>query len=84
MSTTTKKGVEEARNQLPALLESAEAGRATVITRRGKPVAALVPIEEFNAAGKQMSLVSLKGSGRGLWGRDPAKTIDALRDEWER
>jgi hypothetical protein len=31
-----------------------------------------------------MSLVSLKGSGRGLWGRDPAKTIDALRDEWER
>lgn len=84
MSTFTKKGAEEARSQLPSLLESAERGQATVITKHGKPVAALVPIGDFNAAGKQMSLVPLKGSGSGLWGPDAAKTIDVLRDEWER
>jgi len=83
MVTISKKGSEKARKQLPALLESAERGRATVTTRHGKAVAALVPIEAFDAAGKQMRLVALKGSGRGLWGRDPAKSIDALRDEWE-
>ncbi|MGQ0533811.1 MAG: type II toxin-antitoxin system Phd/YefM family antitoxin [Caulobacteraceae bacterium] len=84
MATISRKGAEEARNQLPSLLEFAERGRATVITKHGKAVAALVPIEDFNAVGKQMSLVPLKGSGRGLWGKDPAKTIDALRDEWDR
>ena len=84
MATISKKGAEEARNQLPSLLEAAEKGRATVITKHGKPVAALVPIEDFNAASEQMSLVTLRGSGRGLWGADAAKTIDALRDEWER
>lgn len=84
MAKITKKGAEEARNQLPSLLESAERGSATVITKHGKPVAALVPIEDFNPASKQMSLVPLKGTGRGLWGADPAKTIGALRDEWDR
>lgn len=84
MATIPKKGAEEARNQLPALLEAAARGRATVITKHGKAIAALVPIEDFDAAKRQMSLVPLRGSGRGLWGRDAAKTIDALRDEWER
>ena len=50
MATISKKGAEEARNQLPSLLEAAERGRATVITKHGKPVAALVPIEDFKAA----------------------------------
>ena len=40
-----RKGAEEARNQLPDLLEAAEKGRSTIITRHGRPVAALVPIE---------------------------------------
>ncbi len=84
MAIVTKKGAEEARNQLPSLLEAAESGHATVITKRGKPVAALVPYDEYDGAGQQMSVVSLRGSGRGLWGKDPAKTIKALRDEWDR
>lgn len=84
MVTISKKGAEEARNQLPALLEAAEQGRATVITRRGKAVAALVPIEDFNGGTQQMSLASLEGTGRGLWGKDAARTIDEMRDEWER
>jgi prevent-host-death family protein len=84
MSKIPTKGAEEARNQLPSLLESAERGRATVITKHGKPVAALVPIGDFDAHAKQMSLTPLRGSGKGFWGKDPAKTIDELRDEWER
>jgi prevent-host-death family protein len=40
-----RKGAEEARNQLPDLLEAAERGRSTIITKHGRPVAALVPIE---------------------------------------
>ena len=39
-----RKGAEEARNELRDLLTAAEKGRATIITRHGRPVAALVPI----------------------------------------
>jgi prevent-host-death family protein len=84
MAKISKKGAEEARNQLPSLLEAAERGETTVITKHGKPVAALVPIEQLNATTKQMSLLPLKGSGRGLWGPDSTKTIREMRDEWER
>jgi prevent-host-death family protein len=84
MATISKKGAEEARNQLPSLLDAAERGETTVITKHGKPVAALVPIEQLNVTTKQMSLLPLKGSGRGLWGPDSTKTIDDMRDEWER
>ena len=36
-------GVSEARNELSALLDRVERGEAVIITRRGKPVARLVP-----------------------------------------
>jgi prevent-host-death family protein len=84
MAKIPTKGAEEARNQLPSLLEAAERGRATIITKRGKPVAALVPIGDFKAGKKQLSLVPLEGTGRGLWGEDSTKTIDEMREEWER
>jgi hypothetical protein len=32
--------------------------------------------------GATTSLLDLKGSGKGLWGNHPAKTIQADRDEW--
>jgi prevent-host-death family protein len=38
-----RKGAEDARNQLPRLLEAAEEGQSTVITKRGRPVTALIP-----------------------------------------
>lgn len=41
--------VPEARAQLAALINRAEAGDATVITRDGAPVAALVPIHAYEA-----------------------------------
>ena len=36
-------GVFDAKNRLTALLDEVEAGREIVITRRGRPVARLVP-----------------------------------------
>lgn len=84
MSTTARKGVEEARNQLPKLIEAAEAGHATVITRHGRAVAALVPLEDYEAPSRQQSLLSIAATGRGLWGRNSGRTIAGLRDEWSR
>jgi prevent-host-death family protein len=79
-----RKGAEEARNQLPNLLEAAEQGRSTIITRHGRPVAALVPIEAYGVAARQQSLVPVEASGRGLWGKASAPTLRRLRDEWSR
>jgi prevent-host-death family protein len=82
--TMRRKGAEEARNQLPDLLEAAEKGRSTIITRHGKPVAALVPVDRDGNAARQQSLLPVAGSGRGLWGKSGARGIHALRDEWSR
>ena len=84
MSTVRRKGAEEARNQLPELLDAAEKGRSTIITRHGRPVAALVPIEAHGTTVRQASLMTVAGTGRGLWGRSSARTLRKLRDEWSR
>ncbi|MGA7485735.1 MAG: type II toxin-antitoxin system Phd/YefM family antitoxin [Xanthobacteraceae bacterium] len=84
MSATRRRGVEEARNQLPDLLDAAEKGQPTIITRHGRPVAALMPIEAYGAALRQEPLTPLAGSGRGLWGKDSTRTLRRLRDEWSR
>jgi prevent-host-death family protein len=81
---TLRKGAEEARNRLPELLDAAENGESTIITRRGRPVAALVPITALGAATAQQPLTPWQGSGRGLWGKDSARTVRRLRDEWDR
>jgi prevent-host-death family protein len=79
-----RKGAQEVRNELPDLLAAAEKGQATIITRHGRPVAALVPISAYGSSVRQPPLVPLKGSGRGLWGRNSTKTIRQIRDEWSR
>ena len=84
MGRSRSKGAEQARNQLPELLAAAESGRSTVITKHGRPVAALVPIDEFTGDNRQLPLLPLRGSGRGLWGDDSTRTIRGLRDEWSR
>src|SRR5215472_11394774 len=63
MSATSRKGAEEARNQLPDLLEAAEKGRSTIITKHGRPVAVLVPLQDYDAKGGQQPLVPLWGPG---------------------
>ncbi|MDX6355327.1 MAG: hypothetical protein QOF98_2230 [Streptomyces sp.] len=41
--------VREARSHLAEVIDKAVAGEATVITRNGEPVAALIPIDEWEA-----------------------------------
>ncbi len=84
MAKPVRKGAEEARNQLPDLLAAAESGRSTVITKHGRPVAAIVPIDEFTGGQRQQPLLPLKGSGEGLWGKDSTGTLRDLREEWNR
>ncbi len=84
MDRTPRKGAEEARNQLPDLLAAAEQGRSTIITRHGRPVAALVPIGAYDPSVRQQPLLPLAGSGRGLWGKSSTRTLRRLRGEWER
>jgi prevent-host-death family protein len=84
MARVVRKGAEEARSQLPDLLIAAEKGRSTIITRHGKPVAALVPIDAYDSAVRQEPLLPLAGTGRGLWGKDSSRTVRKLRDEWDR
>jgi prevent-host-death family protein len=77
------KGAEQARQQLPAILSAAAAGRVTMITRHGREVAAVVPAAAARTA-KPASLLALAGSGRDLWGADSRKAVARLRDEWKR
>ena len=80
---STAKGAEEARQQLPAILADAAAGRTTIVTRHGHAVAAIVPVSQAKSR-KPASLLALAGSGKGLWGKESATVIDKLRGEWGR
>lgn len=84
MTKPVRKGAEEARNQLPDLLAAAEKGRSTVITKHGRPVAAIVPMSDFTDSNRQQPLLPLKGSGVGLWGENSTRTLHDLRNEWNR
>jgi prevent-host-death family protein len=74
----TQKGAEEARNQLPHLIAEAAQGRSTIITKHGRAVAALVPIDAFEAAVRQAPLTPAAGTGRGLWGKSSDLAKGAL------
>lgn len=84
MTRVRRTGAEEARINLPRLLEAAEKGRSTVITKHGRDVAAIVPAKALKATVRQESILPLVGSGKGLWGKNSTQTIRKLRDEWER
>jgi len=74
-------GAEEARTLLPELIERAQRGERSVITKRGKPYAEVVPVGSTNGK-PRLSILSLAGTGQGLWGPDSRKTVKRLRDEW--
>jgi prevent-host-death family protein len=84
MGKIMTRGAEEARNQLPQLLDAAAAGRTTLITRRGEAVAAIIPAEELQTHSRQRSLYDLRGTGNGLWGARSKQTIAKLKEEWGR
>ncbi len=77
------KGAEAARQQLPSVLAAAALGTTTLITRHGREIAAVVPVAAVKSK-TTISLLSLAGSGRGLWGSDVGAEIIRLRDEWNR
>ncbi len=79
-------GLEQARIQLPSIVANAHSGVTSVITRHGKPYAAVVPIQSLDkprgSRPAASSLLALRGTGKGLWGHDVGATIAKLRDEW--
>lgn len=73
-------GTEEARKRFAELIERAERGGVALIARRGKLAAAIVPPGRA-AAPRGPSLTSLRGTGKGLWGRSVRRYLSKLRDE---
>jgi prevent-host-death family protein len=65
----------EAKNSLSALLERAERGEEIVITRRGRPVAKLVPFRETR------NVERARDAARRL--REQAKAMKLGRFDWE-
>lgn len=67
-------GVEEARRRLPELLQRAQAGETSLISRHGRPVAALGPLGGRTTTDPVLRqrhlqrLLNLRGSGTGCWG----------------
>jgi len=86
MLTVARYGLEQARIQLPAIVANAHAGIHSVITKHGKPYAAVVPHQELRAlqasVDRSSGILVLRGTGRGLWGTSAAQTVAELRDEW--
>ncbi len=82
MPADTSYGIEQARMQLPAITAKAHAGVSSIITKHGKPYAAVVPIGDMHQGNRQSGILALRGTGKGLWGKHPGKTIAALRGEW--
>lgn len=73
-------GVEESRAQLPSILRSAHlGGTVTIVTKRGVPYAAVVPV--LQAVREAPKLAELRGSAEGCL-RDAGRFVEGLRDEW--
>ncbi len=77
-----KLGAEAARKRLPELIDRASTGEISIISKRGIPMAAIVPLEQSRSA-EIGGLMKHRGTGRGLWGDKVATRIDQLREEWE-
>jgi prevent-host-death family protein len=59
-------GVFEARNRLTALLDEVENGGEVIITRRGRPIARLAPLESgFNRAKARAAADGLRAASKG-------------------
>ena len=72
-------GVEETRTRLASLLEAANQGAVTVVTKRGVPYAAIVPVSK--ALGDGPTLSALRGSAKGCYG-NVREFVDRFRDDW--
>ncbi len=83
MQPATHIGLEQARSELPRLVTQAQAGTSAVITRHGRPCAALVPLEQLQKKARPGGLLALRGTGAGLWGPNVGRAVSKLRNEWD-
>ena len=75
-------GIEQGRNTLPQLALRAFGGEPSVLTKHGKPYAAIVPLDMVrHAPAGNSSFLALRGTGKGLWGDAPAQMVAQMRDE---
>lgn len=85
MNTTY--GLEQARAHLPHIAADALAGHTSVITRHGKPMAAVVPVSLLRAQSsgrvRKGGILGLRGTGQGVWPLGAAGVVAGLRDEWQ-
>ena len=82
MKPVMKQGAEVARKRFPTLVEQAARGESTIITKHGKPYAALVPVSYLKENKVGVDIRALRGSGKGLWGRSVQRTLRSMREEW--
>ncbi|MRD47426.1 Prevent-host-death protein [Caenimonas koreensis DSM 17982] len=82
MRATRTLGLEEGRKQLPQLAALAHAGEGSLLTKHGKPYAAIVSPDLLVKSRRKSALLSLRGTGKGLWGKSAAKYVAELRDDW--
>ncbi len=75
-------GLEVGRSTLPELASRANAGEPSLLTRHGKPYAAIMPPDAVSKARPRARFLALRGTGKGLWGPSPAAEIAQIRDEW--
>ena len=81
-TSMTTVGIEQGRNTLPQLALRAFGGEASVLTKHGKPYAAIVPLDMVKQAQRsKTSFLALRGTGKGLWDDAPAQMIADMRDE---
>jgi len=76
-------GLDEGRSSLPKLAALAHAGHSSLLTKHGKPYAAIVAPDVLLKARRKPGFVALRGTGRGLWGTSVTGHIAQLREEWE-
>ena len=73
-------GVDEARTRLPEILNAANVdGTVTIVTKRGVPYAAIVPVSQVLSQAPK--LTDLSASAPGCYG-DAGEFIKGLRNEW--
>ena len=75
-------GLEQGRKQLPELAALAHSGQGSLLTKHGKPYAAIVAPGLLLKSRRKPSFLALRGTGKGLWGKSPAQHVARLRDEW--
>ena len=77
METT---GVEDARKRLPEILNRAHHdGTVTIVTKRGTPYAAIVPVGQVLRGAR--TLLDLEGSAQGCYA-DVSQYVKEIRKEW--